>query len=93
LVEAAEDAVMGELAQEFAPFDFDVIASAAKARAQEHLGSTAAATEAAHAAGTQAAQNASPASSLLIKEQAQSSTQSPLSAKLAALYDDKNPVR
>ena len=93
LVEAAEEAVMVELAQEFAPFDFDVIASGAKALAQQQLASAPAGTESAPTSGKQAAQNSKPASSLLIKAQAQDSTQSPLAAKLAALYDHKNPVR
>ena len=59
---AAEDAVMVELAQEFKPFDFDLITSGAKALAQEYL--PPAADGAGAATGKQDAQNLDKASSL-----------------------------
>jgi len=61
---------MMELAQEFAPFDLDVITSGAKAIAQQHLASATAGSGAAPTTGKQETQNSKPATSLQIKEQA-----------------------
>ena len=62
---------MIELAQEFAPFDLDLITSRAKALAQQQLASAATGTGAAPSKDRQEVQSTKPASSLQIKEQTQ----------------------
>jgi glucan biosynthesis protein len=61
---AAEEEVMMELAQQFAPFDFDLIASRAKAVAQQHLASAPASAGAAPTPSELEARISKPASSL-----------------------------
>ena len=68
LTTAAEEAVMAELAQEFAPFDLDLITSGAKARAQQELGASAAGTVAAPEAGKQEGSTTRPTTSLQTRE-------------------------